>query len=366
MFSLAVDYTAVIILSISLLIVCFLQLGRLSHAQPYFKFPRLDYFQDHSWQTRLLSLPTRLHLLALSSLMLAFIDPHLRLPAKPLDQNTPPPISTEGIAMYLLVDQSGSMIEPIRVISENGQPETLPKIDFLKQVTEKFIKSHASDLIGLVAFARTAHVIAPLTLDQQTLLAELQKINIVEQADEDGTAMGYAIFKTAHLIAATHHFAEDLRQEGQSAYTIKNTVIIVLTDGLQDPSFLDRGNRLRTIELDDAANYVKSENIRLYVVNIDPAMASEKYAPQRRQLQKITELTGGRFYSVTNQQNLSSVYQEIDHLEKEEISQPNIAANINSTPPEKRFSFYPFFIACGLFSLLAALFLQSFVLKVSP
>jgi len=365
MFSFAIDYTAAAILSGALVILGVLKMiGISSHPFPYFKFSQLNRFKDHSWKMRFLFLPTKLHYIAVGSLMLAFIDPHLRFPRSPDAFVPPTTIPTEGIGIYLVLDQSGSMIEPI-VTTENGQRETLSKIDFLKQVTEQFIQKHSSDLMGIVSFARTSHVLAPLTLDQETLLSTLQSLQVVENPDEDGTAMGYAIFKTAHLIAATRHFAQELRQEGKPAYDMKNAIIVVVTDGLQNPSVLDRGNRLRTIELDEAAAYTKEENIRLYVVNIDSRLSGADFAPQRRQLQAVTTSTGGDFYLVSQSQNLSSIYQAIDQLEKGELPQPIL----NSSDPKasyERFSFYPIFLIISLLCLLGALFFESFILKASP
>lgn len=331
---------------------------------PSLAFSRLKDLHLPSWRSRFASYPLYLHLAALACFMLAFCDPHFLWPYSSKDQKQALPFHeepTEGIAIYLALDQSGSMAESVK-----ADGESISKINLLKRVTKQFILDHPSDLIGLVSFARVPRVLVPLTLDQSTLLHQLDQIQIVKKPDEDGTAIGYAIFKTANLIAATRHFAEESSQEGKSPYTIKSAILIVVTDGFQDPSRLDQGNRLRTIELDDAAAYAKSQNIRVYVINIDPILASSDYAPHRRQLQSITALTGGKFYLVSDNQGLADIYADINHLEKGTILPEVTVKAHHDQIPEVRFSLYPFLIGLGLLFLFMALFLDSFIFRKVP
>ena len=366
----AIDYITAGILLGSVLILGLLKIYLFPHQTvPSLAFSRLTDLKHPSWRSRWALSPKNLHLLALASLAIAFIDPHLLFLKSPIShkQNLPlRELPTEGIAIYLALDQSGSMAQSILATGENGEKKSIPKIDLLKQVTKQFIIDHPSDLIGLVSFARVPRVLVPLTLDQETLLKQLEQIQVVKNPENDGTAMGYAIFKTANLIAATRHFAQDLRTEGKPPYTIKSGIIIVVTDGFQDPSRLDQGNRLRTIELDDAAAYAKSQGVRLYVINIDPALASAQYAPQRRQLQAITTLTGGQFYLVSDNQELKDIYANINRLEKGTIFQEARLQTLDSKTAYSRFSLYPFFILLGLGCLFAALFLDSTILKMVP
>jgi Ca-activated chloride channel family protein len=179
--------------------------------------------------------------------------------------------------------------------------------------------------------------------------------------------MGYAIYKTVHLIAATRYFAEEIRKEKLPLYTIKSAIIVMITDGFQDPSHLDMGNRLRTIELEEVSNEAKKQGIRLFIINVDPSLNSAEYAPHRRQLQKITQNTGGDFYMVNNPLELQAIYKTIDHLEKGMIYQAGEASPQDQRPLlYSRFSLYPFLIAAGLFFLLAALIIETLILKRVP
>ena len=114
--------------------------------------------------------------MALFFFLLAFIDPHILIP-KPLNKN-PPKEPTEGIAIYLILDQSGSMEEKVEAQLPNGSTRLIPKIDMLKEVTKTFVEARPNDMIGFVGFARGAQVLVPLTLDHQAISNQLSKFDI--------------------------------------------------------------------------------------------------------------------------------------------------------------------------------------------
>lgn len=365
-----IDFTAFEILLLGLALISLMKIFLFpQQVLPSLAFSKVSDLKFPSWRARFATLPDKLHLAALICLMLAFIDPHFLFLKTSLPHKHSQPIQelpTEGIAIYLVLDQSGSMAESVAATGLNGRKESIPKIDLLKRVTQQFILAHPSDLIGLVSFARVPRVLVPLTLDRETLLKQLNDIRVAKNPEEDGTAIGYAIYKTSNLLSATRHFADDLKQEGRPPYKIKSAVIIVVTDGFQDPSRLDQGNRLRTLELDDAAAYAKSQNIRLYIVNIDPVLSTAQYAPQRRQLQSITALTGGQFYLVDDSQELQDIYKAIDKLEKGTISQPARLQAPDIKSDYTRFSLYPFLIFAGIGLLFLSLLLKSTLFRVIP
>lgn len=188
------------------------------------------------------SLPKILLWCAFGFFLLALLNPHLLI-ERPLPPNAPQSLEppTEGIAIYLVLDRSGSMTE--KVSASGFSRRMISKIDLVREMTAKFIvgdqkaglSGRPDDLIGLIFFARGADVEAPLTLDHTAILDQLKKYKHVTDMNQDGTAIGYAIYKAASLIAATKHYAEDLIKKGEPAYTIKNSIIILLTDGMQDP-----------------------------------------------------------------------------------------------------------------------------------
>lgn len=328
-------------------------------------------------RARFAALPRFLSWLAVIALAIAFTDPHLFVKRKitpQQKQERPPP--TEGIAIYLLLDQSGSMGEVVSVYSTDGMRRKMTKIELLRQVTKEFIsgnpalglKGRPDDMIGLIAFARGADVLSPLTLDHEAIVHQLSKFNVVQQNDRDGTAIGYAIFKAANLIAATRHFTQELIEKGQPAYTIKSSVIILITDGMQDPNPLDRGNRLRFMDIPDAAAYVKEQGVHLYIINVEPKMATEEFAPQRHQMERAAALTGGKFFLMTNTTNLEQIYSQIDKLEKSQLPEGPEAVIDKSERPDlyRRISFYPYLIAFGLACLFSAFALDTTILRRVP
>lgn len=331
-----------------------------THKEPALSFSYTQSYQPTSLKLKLAPLPSLLLKITLISFLIAFLDPHFLIPYIPKSsQNQPVEIPTKGIAIYLLLDQSGSMKEEV-----NTPSGTMTKIDLLKKVTASFIQDHPSDLIGLIEFARVPKIILPLTLDQSELLTKLNQFNAVTDPNDDGTAMGYAIYKAANLISATRHFANELSAQARPAYEIKNSIVIVVTDGLQDPNRLDYNNHLRTIELDDAAKFAKSEGVKVYIVNVDPSIASEEFAPQRHQMQTITELTGGQLFLVDQTHDLNEVYHTIDNLEKENIPIEAYPKDVKSTT--QRIDLFPYFILIGLLAIFTAIALDSLVIKKVP
>ncbi len=338
-----------------------------NHQKPSVAFSQVKNFEKlpSNWKVKLAAIPKWLYLTALTCFLFAFIDPHFvstkDLSKQQMVNGKRTTIPTEGIALYLVLDQSGSMAQKVLTRSSDGNRLYMPKIDLLKTLTEQFIHDHSNDLIGLISFARVPRVLVPLTLDQSILIDELNQLKVVTNPENDGTALGYALFKAANLITATRHYANELSLDGTTQYDIKSAIIVAVTDGMQDPSHLDKGNRLRTLELDEAAQFAKSQNIRLYIVNIDPIFATEEFAPHRRQLQTITQLTGGQFYLANEGQDLQQIYKNINALEKGKI--PQLAVPSENI---RRFSFYPYLIAAGLICFLAACLLDSIYFRVIP
>lgn len=288
-------------------------------------------------------------------------------------------LAVEGLAIYLALDQSGSMKEEINAA---GFTRRVAKIDLLREVTKAFVQGdpqaglpgRANDLIGLVTFARGTEVLAPLTLDHQAIIQELNKFDVVKDRDQDGTSIGYAIFKTANLLAATRNFARDQSQKGKPAYEIKSSVILLVTDGLQDPNPLDNGKRWRQIDPLDAARYAKENNIRLYIVNVEPKLAVEEFAANRRQMSKAAEMTGGKFFMVDNNANLAAIYADIDKLEKGDLpidqtlkrDLQKILSKDQLPEMYDRLSLYPYLIAFGLIFLTLVIALETTVLRKVP
>ena len=347
-----------------------------------------------SWRRRLHFLPKLLLVLALFFFGLAFIDPHFKVKTTPDSPDQPPPeesqetlleevdIPTEGIALYLVLDRSGSMNQELEFVTKAGSFRKMRRIDFLREVTAQFVKGNKelglpgrpSDLIGLIAFARVPEILTPLTLDHETVLDHLLNLDIVRKQELDGTAIGYAIYKTTHLIAASKHFAEQLAENEEASYDIKNQVIVLVTDGLQSPSPLDAEHPRRTMMLRDAAASAREKGVRVYIVNVEPAIRDPRYSRYLKDLQQTALVTGGRFFIADTPEQLLSIYAEIDKLEKSLLPQSRRAlaevtetySDDDETPFTERDSYYPRLIGMGLICLFNGLLLGCTWLRRVP
>lgn len=328
-----------------------------------------------SWRLPFARLPHYLLYGGLICFAAAFTNPRILIPRPGGDTGQPSSEPVQGIAIYLLLDNSVSMADSVTISTAEGR-ETIPKIELLKKLSAAFVQGdptlnlagRPNDMIGIVALARGATVLSPLTLDHKAIVDKIKALNVVPKTPEQGgTVIGYGIFKTANLIAATRHFAEELIQKKQPAYTIKNSVIILLTDGFQDPNPLDEKKELRVMEVPDAAEYARQAGVKVYIVNLDPAIGTEEFAAVRDQMKRAAESTGGRYYLVQGTTGLAQIYSEIDRLEKSAL--PTLAEAIPKEQQPQRYRAIPLFallLTAGIILLSLSCLLDTTLLRRVP
>lgn len=212
--------------------------------------------------------------------------------------------SVNGVDIILLLDVSMSMN-----IEDLGQ---LSRLETAKAVMDNFIKGRKNDRIGLVAFSGEPLTLAPPTLDYGLVLSALENARV--GVLRDGTAIGDGLsLSVAHLRNSK----------------AKSRTIILLTDGENNVGQVDP---LTAGEL--AAGY----EIRVYTIAV--GREGRQRLPIKTQgpfgnaittyqwfdnalnpelLQKISERTKAKFYRVTDESALQSVFNEIDRMEKTEI-----------------------------------------------
>lgn len=232
---------------------------------------------------------------------------------------------SEGIAIYMVVDRSGSMAAEMQTASGR-----MNRLQAVKRVFAEFVLGDAkglsgrpNDLVGMVSFARYADTICPLTLSHSALRRFIDATNLVERESEDGTAIGDAIA----LAAARLETAEqDLARRGgiqREDYTIKSKIIILLTDGENNA-----GKRSPT----EAARLAAEWGIRIYTIGIG---GRENYVTIRtplgvqkipvrsdideRTLESVASITDGKFFRADDVDSLREVYADIDRLEKTQV-----------------------------------------------
>lgn len=328
------------------------------------------------WRERIANLPSALRWTAFALFLLAYADPHTFREVAP-EQDDRPPIMrrpTEGIAIYLLLDNSGSMYRDISVLTPDGRREKMSKIDMLKVVTEQFVRGdkhlklpgRPNDLIGMITFARSAQVVSPLTLDHALIEKKLRALKVNRDPTQVGTGIGYAIYKAVNLIAETRHFGQERIKEGKPAYEIKSAVILLVTDGFQETNPEDVDNPFRTIAVDQAAKFAKENDVKVYIVNIDPEIAGDQYKNYRTLFDAVTKLTGGQFFMMDSSTNLINIYHEIDKMEKSAL--PPLGGADKELYPDlfRRYSWYPVLIFMGLLALIGSILLDTVVLRRVP
>lgn len=298
---------------------------------------------------RFIKVPSGLFIAGLVSLLIGLLDPHLIMEDTSISDLPP----NEGLALYLVLDRSGSMGKIIDQENIQGRWEAVSRFSKMQETAKALIQSLPQDLIGVMAFSRAVQVIAPLTLDHKLLEDRINHLEIIKDPSQDGTSIGYAIYKTAHLIVASKTFSQ--KEEGP--YKILSAFMIIITDGFQDPSFLDKGNRLRSMELEEAAGYAKEKNIKVYIVNIDPKFKEAQFDPNRHQMERIAKATGGELLIVDRLEELDKILIAIPEKEK------NILYQADQMAKFKRYPFYPFFIGIGLFFIGLSKFFSETLLR---
>lgn len=206
--------------------------------------------------------------------------------------------TTEGIDIILAMDISGSML------AEDFKPN---RIDASKKVAMEFIDGRENDRIGLVVFSGESFTQCPLTTDH-SVLKNLMK-DIKSGMIEDGTAIGMGLATSVSRLKDSK---------------AKSKVVILLTDGVNNRGFIDPLT---------GAQIAQSFGIRVYTVGVG-TMGMAPYPMQtlfgiqyqnvpvqidEEVLQKISEMTGGKYYRATDNKKLKAIYQEIDKLEKSKI-----------------------------------------------
>jgi Ca-activated chloride channel family protein len=214
-------------------------------------------------------------------------------------------ITASGIDIVLVIDLSGSMS------SEDFQlkGQRVNRLIIAKDVLQQFIGKRPNDRIGLVAFATDAYIAAPLTLDHDFLLQNLDRLEIAAPG-KDQTAIGSAL-------AAALNRLRELKS--------KSKIVILMTDGQNN------AGKVPPLTAAEAAETLK---VKVYTIGVGTrglapypyidAFGRKGYKQQQVDidedtLTQIAKRTGGKYYRADKTETLRSVYDEIDQLEKTEV-----------------------------------------------
>jgi Ca-activated chloride channel family protein len=298
------------------------------------RFPSLDRVATlrPTLRWRLRRLPLALRLAAAVLMIVAL--------ARPQVVTSETRISTEGIAVEMVVDRSGSMGAEM-----DFDGERMTRLDAVKRVFKEFVLGNddtlpgrPNDLIGMVAFARYADTVCPLVRAHDALARFAETTRLVQHRAEDGTAIGDALA----LAAARLRKAEEeirRREDGpeDDRFVIKSKVIILLTDG--------RHNAGKTTPR-QAAAIARDWGIKIYAIGMGggeafttirtPLGAMKVPAGgdlDEETLRAVADTAGGRYFAAADADGLRRVYAEIDRLEKSDIEALEFAQYDEAFPP---------------------------------
>ncbi len=268
-----------------------------------------------SLKQRLSILPAVCRFLAMACLIIAIAGPRSTLEFEKR--------STNGIAMMVAIDRSGSMQE---VLPYKGQRAN--RLTVVKDLFQEFalgngkLKGRDDDLIGIVSFAGYASTACPLTLAHDAIPLILKNIELPTRKEEDGTAIGDAIALAAARLQKTE---ENLKKQNAESddpkYTIKSKVIILLTDG--------QNNRGKRTPL-EAAELAAKWGIKIYTIGVGGGEDAQAgfggfffnlgSGVDEQTLKAIAAKANGKFFMANSAKDLEDIYKEIDSLEKTEFN----------------------------------------------
>ncbi|HWG42955.1 MAG TPA: VWA domain-containing protein [Gemmataceae bacterium] len=268
--------------------------------------------------------PGVLRALALLSMVIALAGP--RWP----DLRTR--IETEGIAIILLVDVSGSMAE--RDFDWRGEP--ISRLEAVKKVFHLFVsggtgaedtgdgtalakfQGRPTDLLGLVTFATRPETACPLTLSHSVLLRLLdaeQPRSIPGESEtniSDAVAMGLHRLrgvgprrKVLVLLSDGEHNVP----QPQSGWTPRQAAQVA--NGLHVPIYtIDAGGPGASIKESKAKEGSELERT---------ASPGETRAQAVRTLEELAHITHGKYFQAHDTKGLLAACQSIDTLERTDI-----------------------------------------------
>jgi Ca-activated chloride channel family protein len=253
--------------------------------------------------------------------------------ARPQWLGEPVSIPNEGRDLMIAVDLSGSMKQGDMRI--NGRE--VNRLVMTKYVLRDFIERRIGDRLGLILFADTAYLQAPLTFDRDTVKTLLDEsvLGLVGERTAIGDAIGLAVKRF------------DNKEES-------NRVLILLTDGRNTAGNItpeqanelavDKGITIYTIGLGSDEQVVNSVFGRR---TINPSQDLDEAL-----LIDIAKSTGGQYFRARDTQELESIYKTLDQLEP-----------IEGEGQKLRPLTALFYIPLGIAMILSLLYALAFLIK---
>ncbi|MBF7073269.1 VWA domain-containing protein [Glaciecola sp. MH2013] len=216
--------------------------------------------------------------------------------ARPQWLGEPVSIPSEGRDLMIAVDLSGSMkLDDMQI---NGR--AVDRLSMTKYVLADFIERRVGDRLGLILFADTAYLQAPLTFDRDTVGTLLNEavIGLVGEKTAIGDAIGLAVKRF------------DDKETS-------NRVLILLTDGQ---------NTAGNLRPELAKELAVDKNVTIYTIGVgaeeivmNSLFGRRTYNPSQdldeKLLTDLAKSTGGQYFRARDAQEMQTIYEMLDQLE---------------------------------------------------
>jgi Ca-activated chloride channel family protein len=199
------------------------------------------------------------------------------------------------------------------------------RLTAVKAVLGDFLDRRVGDRVGLLVFGQRAYAVTPLTLDRNSVRAQLDDsvVGLAGQETAIGDAIGLAVKRLRDEAASSG--APEPAAEAAGGRTRK--VVILLTDGV---------NTAGAIAPDKAAELAEQAGVRVHTIGFgaEPrelgffGRLSTGPSIDERTLRAIAERTGGRYFRARDTNELAGIYAELDRIEpaavQGEVQRPRI------------------------------------------
>ncbi len=236
----------------------------------------------------------------------------------------PVQIRSEAREMVLAVDLSGSM--EIADMKING--DEVNRLTMVKHVVSDFVERRKGDKMGLILFADTAYVQAPITYDLASVkqLLEEAQLRLIGERTAIGDAVALAVKR--------------FRDNEES-----NKILILLTDGQNTAGF---------VSPEQAQQLASYYGVKIYAIGVgaeevivDSFFGQRKVNPSRdldeAMLQGLAQATGGEYFRARSTEELQQIYATLDKYEP-------VSGDEQLRRPQTELFHWPAGLAFALFS----------------
>jgi Ca-activated chloride channel family protein len=252
-------------------------------------------------------------------------------------------IETEGIALGLVVDVSGSMAT--EDFTWAGQP--VSRLAAVQSVFRLLVAGGTSpdgltftgrprDLITLVTFATRPETVAPLTHDHTALLHQLDRLKPKtfdnEATTNPGDALAWAL-------------------DGVRRSPTRRKAIVFLTDGEANVA----GSALKPLE---AGQLAAALGVPIYTVDaLTETDTNGDIDRAHKTLENLARLTGGQYFKAGDGPALAAALHDLDRLERDQLT---------TSAYRRYFDLTLWFAGLGLLAWLAHFFYREAWWRVAP